>query len=131
MIEIDEQQTDKGNVTVRLIKMIVEMSEAQQLRLLDDLHEMQTEAYSLGKRDNKRKAYESLIEFTTKDGSACQGVSKDISLGGMFIRTDDLFFVGDKVVMTIPFSRSKKYIKVPAIIVRRTDNGIGVEFVKK
>ena len=59
------------------------------------------------------------------------GISEDISSGGMLIKTEDSFSVGQSIIINIPLANKQKHIKVPAEIARVMPEGIGVEFLKK
>ena len=119
----------KEAVTVRLIKYILEMSEQQQITLLKQLEDPSFFSSGFGERDDIRRSYINEIEFESK-GRFCKGVSQDLSGGGMFIKTDEKFSVGNTIVLKIPFADNRKQIRVPAEIVRIASDGIGVEFLK-
>jgi len=119
----------KEAVTVRLIKHILEMSEQQQTTLLKQLEDPSFFSSGFGDRDDIRRPYINEIEFESK-GRLCKGISQDISSGGMFIKTDEKFSVGNTIVLKIPYTDNQKHIRVPAEIVRISSNGIGVEFLK-
>ncbi len=119
----------KEAATVRLIKYILEMSEQQQTTLLKQLEDPSFFSGGFGERDDIRRSYINAIEFESK-GRLCKGVSQDISGGGIFIKTDGKFSVGNTIVLKIPFTDNHKHIRVPAEIVRIASDGIGVEFLK-
>ena len=125
-----DQELSKDSITSRLIKLIMDMSIDQQMALLMQLEGSQLNSDTLGERDTSRKPYTSTIHFTSKDRSHT-GISQDISSGGMFIKTDESFTVGQILTLAIPFPKQPKQIKIPAEIVRTTPEGIGVEFMKK
>ena len=120
----------RDSLTVRLIRRIIDLPEDQQEALLRRLEGNQVSTDNLGEREIGRKPYENTVHFTIKD-HPYTGVSRDISSGGMFIKTEESFSVGQVMTLTIPFPNQQKQIKIPAEIVRRTSDGIGVEFMKK
>jgi len=50
----------------------------------------------------------------------------------MFIKTNEqVVSVGNIILLHIPYTDNKKIIRIPAEIVRKDSNGIGVEFLKQ
>jgi hypothetical protein len=125
-----DQELGKDSVTVRLIKKLLDLSEEQQLSLLKQLDGTSVADQSSDDRDDTRKSFKETINFTVKDQDYTGG-SEDISSGGMFIKTEGSFSVGQGIVLNIPLTNKRKHIKVPAEIIRVTPDGIGVEFLKK
>ncbi len=125
-----EAEFGKDSVTIQLIKLILDMSYDRQIALLKQLEEIPVASLEIADRDETRKSYSSTVAFSLK-GRSYKGVSDDISAGGMFIKTDDSFKVGQVITVTIPFSDKKEYVRVPAEIVRVREDGIGVKFMKK
>jgi hypothetical protein len=126
----DDVPIEKDTTTVLLVKKIFEMSEEQQYTLLKQLEDPSFFSNGSGERNNARKSYINTIEFETK-GRKCKGVSQDISSGGMFIETVESVAVGNTIILNIPYTDNRQRIRVPAEIVRKDSNGIGVEFLKK
>jgi len=120
----------KEAVTVRLIRHILNLSEDRQRMLLKQLEDPSFFSEEFGERDDIRKTYVNEIEFESK-GRSCKGISKDISSGGMFIKTDEKFAVGNTVLLNIPFTDNRNRLRIPAEVVRAASDGIGVEFFKK
>ena len=129
MVNFD-QELGKDSVTIHLIKKLLDMSEEQQLSLLKQLDETSVMDQSSNDRDDTRKNFKETIHFTVK-GRNYTGISEDISSGGMFIKTEDSFSVGQSIIINIPLTKKQKHIKVPAEIVRVMPEGIGVEFLRK
>lgn len=129
MVNFD-QELGKDSVTVRLIKKLLDMSEEQQLSLLKQLDGTSVTNQSSNDRDDTRKNFKETIHFTMKDRNYT-GISEDISSGGMLIKTEDSFSVGQSIIINIPLANKQKHIKVPAEITRVMPEGIGVEFLKK
>lgn len=125
-----EMEFGKDSVTLQLIRLILDMSYDRQLALLKQLEEIPVATLEVAERDDARKSFSGDISFSVQ-GEYYRGTSEDISSGGMFIKTDDEFSVGQVAIVTIPFSNKKKYVKVPAEIVRIKEDGIGVKFLKK
>ena len=129
MAEYDELSNGNG-IILRLMERILAMNEEQRLDLLSKLEELPTEELSLGDRNDVRKGFERNISFSVQDRSY-NAICKDISNGGLFIQTNEVFTVGQTVVLNIPFSDGSREIKVPAEIVRVSGHGIGLKFMKK
>ena len=85
---------------------------------------------SLGDREDFRRKYDQTITFSTQN-RRYRAFCKDISNGGIFIQTSEMFQLGQLVTLDIPFSDGKESIKVPAEIVRVNPDGIGLKFMKK
>lgn len=127
---IPDEMASGESVLARLLRAILEMSPEQQSNLLRQVEERAATTLVDPDRQDVRKPYKATIEFYAKD-KTYQGFSKDISSSGMFILTGQMFSVGQIVSLKISFSNSERHIRVPAQIVRATDDGIGVEFLKK
>ena len=125
-----DQETGNENITVSLIRKILDMTEEQQLSLYQQLEDISATAVMTSEREDTRKSFKKTIQFYLKD-QTFTGVSQDISAGGMFIITEDTFSVGQMITIQIPLADKGKRIKIPAQIVRIKPEGIGVEFLKK
>jgi len=80
-------------------------------------------------RQYKRKIYARNVIFTVQ-GIKYHGSSENFSASGMFIKTDESFSVGQAIVFTIQLANTKIQPKFHAEIIRVTDDGIGVKFMK-
>lgn len=129
MVEYDEYSSS-NSIILRLMELILAMNHEQRLDLLSKLEEVPTEGLSLGDRNEVRKDFDKNISFSVQDREY-SAICKDISNGGIFIQTNEVFTVGQAVVLNIPFSDGNREIKVPAEIVRVSMNGIGLKFMKK
>jgi Tfp pilus assembly protein PilZ len=127
---LPEEQVIREPVIVRLIRLILDMQEDEQYHLLRQLEDRFYNGESVADRQDTRKPYKTTIEFYSRE-KKYKGFSKDISSSGMFIITSELFSVGQVVSLKISFANNDRFIKVPAQIVRMTEDGIGVEFMKK
>ncbi len=54
--------------------------------------------------------------------------ARDISLGGIFIETDEEFTVGQEISLSIPFTNQDHYIQVTGKVVRIEKGGVGIQF---
>ena len=129
-MENNEDFPEKNDLILQLIKRILEMTDGQKLALLEQLGKVPVKELSLGERDDIRRRYDQTITFSTQDRQYT-ALCKDISNGGIFIQTAEMFRLGQLVTLDIPFSHGEASIKVPAEIVRVNPDGIGLRFMKK
>jgi Tfp pilus assembly protein PilZ len=129
-MENNEDFPEKNEVILQLIKRILGMTNGERLDLLEQLGKVPVKELSLGDRDDARRMYDRTITFSTQDRQY-SAPCKDISNGGIFIQTGEIFRLGQLVTLDIPFSDGKESIKVPAEIVRVNTDGIGLKFMKK
>ncbi len=59
-----------------------------------------------------------------------QGMSKNISRGGIFIETRNHFSIGQIIKLVIPGTKIDKGVMIKGEVVRISQNGIGVKFTK-
>ncbi|MFC1876359.1 PilZ domain-containing protein [Thermodesulfobacteriota bacterium] len=129
-MENNQDFSDKNDVILQLLKQILEMTDGERLDLLEQLGKVPVKELSLGDRDGFRRMYDQTITFSTQD-RRYSALCKDISNGGIFIQTSEIFQLGQLVTLDIPFSDGRDSIKVPAEIVRVNPDGIGLKFMKK
>lgn len=109
------------SVKERLFRLIEQMSEDQQLSLLDKLEK------SGFKRKHPRKPCIITVHYAIQD-RVYKNYIQDISKGGVFIETSETFFIGQKVTMTFSMDNFSKPFMLGGRIVRSIPGGIGVEF---
>ncbi len=129
-MENTEDYPNENDILLHLFKKILDMTAAERLDLLEKIEELPVKDLSLGDRDGIRRLYDQTITFSTQDRQYT-AVCKDISNGGIFIQTQDVFQMGQLVTLDIPFSAKNESIKIPAEIVRVDSQGIGLKFLKK
>jgi len=129
-MEDNQAFSEKNDVILQLFKQILEMTDGERLDLLEQLGKVPVKELSLGDRDGFRRMYDQTITFSTQDRQY-RALCKDISNGGLFIQTSEIFQLGQLVTLDIPFSNGKESIKVAAEIVRVNPDGIGLKFLKK
>lgn len=80
-------------------------------------------------RKDKRVRFETLVNFVF-EGSQHKGTSKDLSISGIFLKTDVPLEIGSHLELsfTIPLDHQQKEIKCDAIVVRKTEEGYGLGF---
>jgi Tfp pilus assembly protein PilZ len=132
------QELDKNDVTVRVIKLILNMTDEDRLDLLKDLEGCHfAEAAETSSRapipheemrEHPRK--ESLIAVDCKTHDVCfTNFIKDISNGGVFIETHAHFYVGQRLKMIFSLPESEHPHTVNGKVVRINHQGIGVQFI--
>lgn len=129
-MENNENFPEQNEVILELIKRILEMTDGERLDLLEQLGRVPVKELGLGDRNDLRRKYDQTITFSTQNRQY-SAPCKDISNGGIFIQTSEIFRLGQLVTLDIPFSHGKESIKVPAEIVRVSPDGIGLRFMKK
>ena len=129
-MEDNQAFSGKNDVILQLFKQILEMTDGERLDLLEQLGKVPVKELSLGDRDGFRRMYDQTITFSTQDRQY-RALCKDISSGGIFIQTNEVFHLGQIVTLDIPFSNKDQSIQVPAEIVRVDTEGIGLRFMKK
>lgn len=78
-------------------------------------------------RRHPRKNYRTYVNFSTQD-RAYSDYIRDISVAGVFIETQHPLQLGEELSMMIPFSEGGKSVRVKGVVVRKTPDGVGVEF---
>jgi hypothetical protein len=129
MADFDDYPDEK-NVILRIMERVLSMSDEQRLDLLYKLDENLESDLSLGDRNECRKPYDRTISFFVQN-RRYQAICKDISSGGIFIQTNEVFHLGQTITLDIPFSNGQQSIQVPAEIIRVDNEGIGLKFMKK
>ena len=133
------KQLLKNNITNHLFKLIIDMSDYQQHVLLEELEKLPTDempvrTVSLDEnevlmRGHTRKACLISVDFSFQNGSF-KGHILDISLVGVFIETDALIPVEEKIKITFSLPNHKKPLTLTCIVAWIGQNGIGVSFKK-
>jgi Tfp pilus assembly protein PilZ len=121
---------EQKDVILQIIERVFNMSDEERLDLLNKLEKGPQNELTLGERNEIRKAYEQTISFFVQN-RRYKAICKDISSGGVFIQTNEVFHLGQMVTLDIPFSNGDQSIQVPAEIVRVDTEGIGLKFMKK
>jgi Tfp pilus assembly protein PilZ len=129
MEDLDEYRPQK-DVILRIMERVLNMSDEQRLDLLYKLEKEPQQELTLGERNEIRKTYDQKISFFIQN-RRYRALCKDISSGGIFIQTSEVFHLGQIVTLDIPFSNGDQSIQVPAEIVRIDTEGIGLKFMKK
>jgi Tfp pilus assembly protein PilZ len=119
----DSRQTD---VTFRLFELITDMDPEEQMNLLEELEKKQTRRT----RKHKRRNTNMTVYYATHD-RAYRDVIQNISPTGVFIETSEPFNVGQEILLNFTPTRQAEPVKVRGQVVRITDEGIGVKFIRQ
>jgi len=138
-----EQQLDllkqllKGDIRRYLQKIIVDMTDTQQLKLLEKLEkipaeEMPVKTVSLDEeetsmRGHLRKPCLIRVNYTILE-QAYEGYILDISTVGVFIETSESFSVGQEMNLAFSLPNYQQLFKLVGMIVWVGHQGIGVKF---
>ena len=114
------------DISNKLIKIIKNMPEKERYKLYRALKER----YPLEKRKHTRTAYHSDVRYTSLEIFG-NDVLKDISVGGVFLKTTTPFTVGRPITLIIPSTDGQRNVKVRGEIVRVTSEGVGIKFIRK
>lgn len=119
-----------------IFKMILDMSEAQQLLVTNQLEEMSLDqslwdekvtVVDIDPRRGSRKPCVILVDFSSDDLSA-QEYIRDISVGGAFIKTDQPLVIGQEVALSFSVPNIEHSLDLTGKVVRCNGEGIGVKF---
>jgi type IV pilus assembly protein PilZ len=76
-----------------------------------------------------RAPLEQPLEFQAKnEGRRHRGLAKDISVGGMFVQTDEPAPFGAEVVVHLTLPSDNKELRLPGVVRWTRPNGFGVQF---
>ncbi len=79
------------------------------------------------KRHHPRKAFRLYVKMT-HGRTTREHRARDISLGGIFVETDEKLTPGQTVRLALPFANQGRHIKMSGTVVRVTEDGVGVQF---
>lgn len=81
------------------------------------------------KRTDQRKNHVMFIDYSCRN-RLYKDFIQNISMGGVFIETKQPFSPRQEIIITIPFSKSLKHLKIKGEIIRVSRHGIAVKFKK-
>jgi Tfp pilus assembly protein PilZ len=80
-----------------------------------------------GMRKHPRKTFTRPVYFSTQN-RYYQGRVKDISRGGMYVKTTDEFSIGQVLHLVIPETKYDKNVLIRGEVVRSSKSGMGIKF---
>ena len=127
-MEKNDNELGRNEVRAFIFEIIDDMSETEMLRLLKDLEKWQKSKNE--KRKHPRKSTLIDITYSSDQRRIFEDFVRNISAGGLFIETNLLSELGQKLTMTFSRPGSGEPIKVLGKIIRVDSGGIGVKFNK-
>jgi Tfp pilus assembly protein PilZ len=125
------------DVNTRLCKLIIEMSEDQQIILLEQLESMPVvempertvslEGNESSMRENPRKPCLINANYSIQNKDY-KSYILDISIGGVFVETNEKFIPGQKIVLNFTLPNNQKPFKLTGTISWGSPRGFGVKF---
>jgi Tfp pilus assembly protein PilZ len=125
------------DVTAQLFKLIIEMSEEQQIILLEQLEGMPAvelpertvslEGNDSSMRENPRKPCLINANYRVQNRDF-KSYILDISIGGVFIETNEKFTLGQKVELNFALPNQSKPFKLTGTISWGSPRGFGMKF---
>jgi len=110
------------NIIEKITCLALKLPEGQKRQLLTLISTWKKDI-----RRTQREKYTELLHFTSEKG-AHYGQARDINATGVFIENKGEFKVGEHVELILTFISAPNPIKLAGMVVRKTDEGIGVQF---
>ena len=127
-MEKNDNELGRNEVRAFIFEIIDDMSDTEMLRLLKDLEKWQKSKNE--KRKYPRKSTLIDITYSSDQRRIFEDFVRNISAGGLFIETNLLSELGQKLTMTFSHPSSGDPIKVLGKVIRVDSEGIGVKFNK-
>jgi uncharacterized protein (TIGR02266 family) len=123
-----EDQIERYKVIGRLVELIHNLPGERLEKLLEQLEkEILDEAQKEGDRKNVRISCLISVDYADSE-RVFRDYIQDISSGGVFIKTKESFSIGEEIVLSMSLAGEGKVFKIPAEVVRKSEDGIGVRF---
>ncbi len=120
-----KKKLSQTDVTFRLFELITDLTFEEQVAILEDLEKKKARHT----RRHMRRETSLTVYYATHD-RAYRDTIQNISPTGVFIETREPFNVGQEILLNFTPARNADPIKVRGKVVRITDEGIGVKFVR-
>ena len=127
-MESNDNELGRNEVRAFIFEIIDDMSETEMRQLLKDLEGWQKSKNE--KRKYPRRSTSMEITFSSDQRRIFEDFVRNISAGGLFIETNLVTELGQKLTMTFSHPGSGDPIKVLGKIIRVDSGGIGVKFNK-
>jgi hypothetical protein len=124
-MDVNEDQLRESGITSRLLDIIKSMGEDEQADLLEKLEEWR----SNDKRGHPRRFYFMPADYVIDERQG-KGLVKDVSLSGAFLKPSEVtsLFIGQEVLLMIPYPDNDRTVRVVGEIVRIDSQGVGIKF---
>jgi len=126
-MKTDNTLTDDSRLVEMFSQLIKKLSDKQKHELINYLKIL---SKSGDKRNTDRKYIKVSVDYSVKD-KFYSDTLENISSGGAFIRTTKPIEVGDATTMVASIPGMDKNVKMKGKVVRRTKDGVGVEFFEE
>ena len=121
-------QLERYTVIGRLVELIHNLPGERLENLLEQLEkEILKQAQKEGDRKNVRISCLISVDYADSD-RVFKDYIQDISTGGVFIKTREAFSIGEEIVLSMSLAGEGNAFKIPAEVVRKAEDGIGVRF---
>lgn len=127
-MENNDNELGKNEVRAFIFEIIDDMSDTEMRQLLKDLEKWRKSKNE--KRKYPRKSTLINITYSSDQRRIFEDFVRNISAGGLFIETNLLSELGQKLTMTFSHPGSGDPIKVLGKVIRVDSQGIGVKFNK-
>lgn len=126
-MKTDNTLTDDSRLVEMFSQLIKKLSDKQKHELINYVKIL---SKSGDKRNTDRKYIKVSVDYSVKD-KFYSDTLENISSGGAFIRTTKPIEVGDATTMVASIPGMDKNVKMKGKVVRRTKDGVGVEFFEE
>jgi hypothetical protein len=127
-MENNDNELGKNEVRAFIFEIIDDMSDTEMRQLLKDLEKWQKSKNE--KRKYPRRSTLIGITYSSDQRRTFEDFVRNISAAGLFIETNLLSELGQKLTMTFSHPDSGDPIKVLGKVIRVDSGGIGVKFNK-
>jgi Tfp pilus assembly protein PilZ len=127
-MESNDNKIGRNEVRAFIFEIIDDMSEKEMRQLLKDLERWQKSKDE--KRKYPRRSTLMEITYSSDQRRIFEDFIRNVSAGGLFIETNLVTELGQKLTMTFSHPDSGDPIKVLGKIIRVDSGGIGVKFNK-
>ena len=127
-MESNDNELGRNEVRAFIFEIIDDMSEMEMRQLLKDLEGWQKSKNE--KRKYPRKSTLMEITYSSDQRRVFEDFVRNISAGGLFIETNLVTELGQKLTMTFSRPGSGDPVKILGKIIRVDSGGIGVKFNK-
>ncbi|MGD9234544.1 MAG: PilZ domain-containing protein, partial [Desulfobacterales bacterium] len=127
-MESNDNKIGRNEVRAFIFEIIDDMSEKEMRQLLKDLERWQKSKDE--KRKYPRRSTLMEITYSSDQRRIFEDFIRNVSAGGLFIETNLVTELGQKLTMTFSHPDSGDPIKVLGKVIRSDSEGIGVKFDK-
>lgn len=126
-MDSDNTRTDDAELIEMLRQLIMKLSEKQKHDLINYIRNIPKKNE---KRKSGRKYFKISVDYSIKDKFYTDTL-ENVSTKGAFIRTTRPIEIGDSITMIAPIPGMEKNVKMKGKVVRRSKEGVGVDFFEE